>query len=644
MAYSAITSPHIYSNGYSFIPLRIEDTNASELESYKYIVNILYNKLTSTSNSVVNFNNNVYLKLNYATAHSYKRGEILFFDNSSDYLGTYTVMSVPTSTSVIIDLEVGVPISGTVETSNVIKYSLSPSPENDIKVDLSNTIKDFISQNLKDTNEIFEGPDTRFEYNLKCGYEGKALFQFDDNIFQSGAAGFVNTGLTATTQVDFQVGDQIIIQQDLFGWPYTDNFFSDGRVGLTGSTVNPFISSDVVTVTGQITHPSYNGTTGLFSSTSTSPFGANNIVLNKSWLGSTGVEGGIVYGIPTPEYNTTATITNIVYSAGTGVIITTDIAWAGNSPTIGGTIKHADGKIISNYNQLSLTGLNAFNSYVNHFDYSISDFDKYVIQTRANNLNYISTILDVEASGKRYRVEKDTKSWLLMHTLSGVSNAAVFQFYDSNGNILGNLRINNNTSNPEDFYIPIGVDQIIACTGKTEVIGNITGYSNNISYYHVNASFDNTMRSNRVYFYINEDCSMYEVYHLTWKDSRGSWISYPFKYVSQDTIDVDKKNYYQTPGNWSNNSFDFDSFDRGDRTFFARSRKKVLINSGWIKEFENDLIEDMMKSASVYLQLPDGTLVGCTIDNKSITLGKDLNEQIFQYQFTVIYSLDETRV
>jgi len=642
MAYSAITSPHTYMNGYSFVPLRINDTNSGDIENYKYVINILYNTLAPTGSTSVSFNNDVFTRLNYAEAHEYNRGDILFFnDSSNDYTNYYTVMSVPSSTAAIVDLTAGAPITGSVETSNVIKYKFSPSPDGDAKFDLSNTLKDFVSQNLHDVNAIYEGDKTRFEYSIVAGYEGKALFEFDDNIFQSGNAGFVATGLTAVTQVDFQVGDEIIIQQDLYEWPYFDNFFDSGRVGLTGSTPHYFNAADTVTVSGQITNPSYNGETTLFSTTATFPSGANNIVLNKSFLLSSPVEGGTVYGVITPEYNTTATITNITYSAGTGVVITTDIPWAGNSPAIGGTIKHADGRIITSFDELQITGMNVYNAFVNHFDYSITEFDKYVCQVRTPSANNIATIL---GGTSKFRIERGTKSWLLAHgdNLLGFPLSPRYTFYNSAGTLLSVSRLTN-TNGYDDFYFPVGLDQL---TGNLTTISgsDFSAITNSIDYYKVEVERLASVASNPVWFELNDDCSKFEVYHLTWKDAKGSWISYPFKYLSQDTIDVDRKNYYQTAGNWSNNSFDFDSFDRGDRTFFARSRRKVTINSGWIDEFENELIEDMVKSAAVYLQLPDGNLVGATIEEKTVTLGKNLNEQIWNYTFTVIYSLDEIRL
>lgn len=640
--FSAITVPHKYTYGYSAIPLRVKDSDASDIEQYKYVINILFNKLTVSSVQSAQLDGNVYTKVNFATAHNYKLGEVLFLNQISGYYTDYyTVMSIPSTTSIIINLEIGAALTGATTVANVLKYKLSPDPSGEAKLDLSNTIKDYVTENLLDAYEIYPASDTRFEYDLLIGYEGKALYEFSDNAFQSGLTGFVASGLTATTQVQFNIGDQIIIEQDLYSWPYTDNFSAGGgRVGFTGNTQHYFTASDTVTITGQITHPSYNGESGLYSTQSGTMPGASNIVLNKSWLGNSPTEPGIAYGVITPEYNTTATITNIVYSAGTGVIIITDIPWAGSSPQIGGTIKHSDGRLISSYNHLSITGLNAYNSYVNQLEYSISGFDPYVIQSRSSFMNNISTILN---DTDLYRIEASSKSFLLAHNYAlSYAVKPVYVWKDINENILGISYLTGATTT--DFYFPVGLDQVYQSTSRIDstplasILGSISTYSVGV------ASTAGSIRTNYVNFELNDDCSTYEIYHLMWKDALGSWLSYPFKYISQDSMDVDRKNYYRTAGNWDNGTFNYNSFDRGEKSFFVRSRDKIKLNSGWVNQSENFLIKDLMQSANVYVQDPNNILIACTIDNKEITFGKADSEQIFQYTIDIITSNNEIRL
>ena len=650
MAITGITAPHTYSAAYSAIPLRIADNDYDNFEQFKYVTNIIYDRVVINSLSPIVVSTNNYTLCTSTSNHNFVIGDsILFNDNSNSnfYTGYYIVVEIISNTQFIIDMPYALPLVNTAVASKVIKYTMPPDIDGDAKLNLANTIKDFCTENLIDTNEAFAAPDTKFSYNLMCGSEYIYQFEFNKYIDSSGFLAFINTGLTSTTSVKLQVGDSINIAQDLYAWPYNDNYFALGNVGFTGSTDSYYVSNAsffgpfTVNVTGQITNPNYNG----FAQTTTFPL--NAIVINKPWGGSSPIEPGIIYGTPFPQVNTTATITNIEYIGGTGVIITTDLIANDitllNDILISGKIKESSGEKTFNLNQYTLNNLKAYNARFNNFDYSITAMDKYVVQSRANNLNYISTILDIEASQKRYRIERNTKSWLLIHAVSGVANAAWYQFYNSNGSILGNLRIDNNSGNAEDFYVPVGIDQIIAATGKTETIGNITGYSDNIAYYHVNASFNNLMRSNRVYFELNDDCSSYELYHIMWKDSLGSWISMPFKYISRDNIEVERKNYYKSEGKWDNNSFGYDSYGRGEKNYYTRSRKSLILNSGWLEQFEVDLIEDLFESGDVYIQGPDNTLIAGKINSNKIELYKGDNNDMIQYQFEFIYSANNYR-
>jgi hypothetical protein len=136
---------------------------------------------------------------------------------------------------------------------------------------------------------------------------------------------------------------------------------------------------------------------------------------------------------------------------------------------------------------------------------------------------------------------------------------------------------------------------------------------------------------------------MYEVYQLMWKDKNGSFITYPFIYMSREFIESDKKTYYQQEGNWENNTFGYDDYGVGEKTFYQRSRESFTLNSGWLYEFERELIKDLMQSPSVYLQTPDNRLFNCHLDQPKVELFKNINEQLFSYTFNVRTSNNEFR-
>ena len=178
-----------------------------------------------------------------------------------------------------------------------------------------------------------------------------------------------------------------------------------------------------------------------------------------------------------------------------------------------------------------------------------------------------------------------------------------------------------------------------------DVTGTFSGYSGSVDNYRM-YMYDGpglTQRTNDISFYLNDDCSMYEIYHLMWKDKNGSYISYPFIYMSRKNVEADRKSYYKQEGNWGNNTFGYNDYDRGETTFYSQSKNSFILNSGWVKDYEAELMEDMMQSTDVYIQTPDNRLFPCMLNETELEIFKNINEQLFSYTFNVRIGYNEFR-
>lgn len=128
-----------------------------------------------------------------------------------------------------------------------------------------------------------------------------------------------------------------------------------------------------------------------------------------------------------------------------------------------------------------------------------------------------------------------------------------------------------------------------------------------------------------------------------WKDKYGSYVSYPFIYMSRKNVEADRKSYYKQEGNWGNNTFGYNDYDRGDTNFYTQSKNSYILNSGWLKDFEALLMEDMMQSTDVYIQTPDNRLFPCMLNETDLEIFKNINEQLFSYTFNVRIGYNEFR-
>lgn len=643
---TAYTEPHEFMAGYSTIPLRVYSSEVLTSEDYKYLINILYNNISVSAVTATSIqgDNNVYSLFTFATDHEFSIGDSVYFNsNNQGYDGIYYVKQIPSTSSVVTTMSLGVPVTGSTSLSNIIRYKMSPDLQLEAKVDLSNTIKDFVTQDLRDVSEIYEGDNTLFEYDILASDEKRYVFTFEDNLFISGSVAFHNTTFTSgdTANIPFEIGDSIVVNQNLAKWDFLDNFFHLGELAFTSTTVHNFRVGQQVEVTGQITEPYYNGPTTVSTVIDNYSFS-----VNKTFFTATPVEGGSVFGVPRPEYNTVGNIIDIYYDNTYGAVIVTDIGYTDATQPIGGTIKYAD-DILSTYTEkYNITGLTAYNAYLNRLDYSVNGFDSYVIQSRSASLNKFASILSIDST-KRYRVEQSTKGFLLSHSYqSNYAPDVLFGFFNSNGTGLSTMVLNNVSNNLKDFYVPYGIDQLLGSSNLTLISGShLSAITSNIAYYTVSASDGTTVRSQAITFELNDDCSRYELYQLMWKDRYGSWISYPFKYISENLTEFERKTFYQNEGNWdlTNNTFGFDSYDRGEKTYYSRSRDKMILNSGWVEEYENQLIKDLLSSSAVYVQTPDNKLIGCTIVNNDYKFFKKDSDYLFNYQLEIRLANNEYR-
>ena len=648
MGYSAITLPNQYMAAYSAIPLKLFDTEFDQVSQYKYIVNAVYDTVFATSATTAPYNGQVYTLLVTSTPHEYSVGDTIILNdapNNNLQTGYYNILAIPQPNQLIIDLFPTVLfVTFPIRLSKFYKWKLTPDLDGYGKLDMSNVMKDLVSQNLTgqtvDYALTYDGPDTKKCFGLLCGYESQYVFEFQDNIFATGGTvGFQNSTITSLSGTPFQVGQVIQIQQNPVAWGYTGITSVAGSTTYRSNQTHSFLAGQQIQVQGQTTLTSYNGFTTVFN-----PITNTSLTSPQTYVGSS-TTPGYIYGIPRPSYNTTATITGLYIDPTYGLVVQTNLAWAGSSVPITGQITYPGNQLTTVINQYTnYDAFCVFNAHVNRPDYTLSFFDKYVIQNIAFSGNNISTLLNTETC---YRIEPNTIGFLLVHSsTASLSDGMLYQFLNSAGSTLGAIRIAKSVSTQTDFYAPIGLQQI-AGSSYVNITGTFSSYSGQVDTY-VCYVYDipigtPVQRSNDICFKLNGDCSMYEIYHLMWKDQYGSFISYPFIYMSREYIESDKKTYYQQEGTWEYDTFGYDDYGVGEKTFYQRSRESYTLNSGWLYEFERDLIRDLMQSPSVYLQTPDNRLFNCHLDESKVEIFKNINEQLFSYTFNVRTSNNEFR-
>jgi hypothetical protein len=638
MSYSAITTPAPFMAGYSPVPIKLYDTDYNQYPNYKYVVNIAWDKRTITSDSAIVLNNNSYTKLTFSATHDFKVGDTVLLDNSINLdqnTGYYTVFDVLSSTSIAIDLIPSIPLGTPGSTlSKVIKYNLNPDIDGYGKTDLSGVLKDFVTYNFTGQSvnytQGFEGDNTRFCFDLYCGREFDYELNFTNSLSSGGTLGFYTTGITSVTATTFQVGDIVNVTQDLSTWPYTDNYFSSGSVGFTGSTIHPFLTGQSITITGQITNPSYNGISTILSKTN------NAFVINKPYGNASPVESGTAIGLARPTYDGVATITAIFIHATYGLVILTNKTY-GTATTylLPGSISLASGKKKQIPISFKLENFCVFNTHLTYDEFTMTEFNNNYVVSASSTNQRVSTVLDTT---NRYVVDYNGIGFLLVHnTTANTTAGLLFRFFDKNNTQLGSIRVNK-PAGALDYYIPYGINQLLNGT-YINVSGTFATYATQVVYYDVCAyemvAGTPTQRTKRQLFEVEQECSKYETYNLIWKDRFGSYINMLFDRVSRKNISTQRQSYYKQPASWEYNTYQLYDYERGETNYYNQTRNSYIVNSNWMKDFDTDRIESLMSSPQVFIQFPNGKIFGCMLTLEAVELYKQINEDLFQYQFEV---------
>ena len=658
--------PSTHTAAYSDIPLMISSTFSNK-DNFKYIINICYNDYTIYGISTTQYRHTIVSKITIP-GNTFKIGDKLFlFDN--DYNGYYIVLD-KSGNDIIIDLTMNKPFQGTGRICNYYNYKLPADPDGNCKVDLSNTIKDFVKSTIKDNHldenmiGIYDGSSTRFTYFIVFGEQYKYELKFKDNAFIGGNVAFVNNDYTDLTTVPFMIGDKINVTQDMAEWYYNDNYFDAGNVGFTSSGVHNFQVGDLINVNGQSTYTEYNGIKVVKRVPNNT-----SLVVDFPFLGNTGAQPGYIYGNPVEQYNGDFTIIDLYIDPILGLVLVTDGHYNESTQPIGGTITYLYDTIV---NTLTEDIEDNYGFKYNVFDARIDrkDFRKYGGYDKdlfKDNFTIfegfgMSTILDSNAMNtylnkvhKQNNIDLTTKSFILLH--SGTSNTDIsmkYMWYDKTGTLLGTSYLTSGLSK-KDIYVPIGVMQLYYNIDRVDSIGFslTTSYKNIKSYSVVPYSGVPTNELALPIKYVIECSPGIDDYTLIWKDSMGSFISYGFKHVANEGTDITKTTYYtdeaeyiKTGATWN---YDISNVSRGENVISTQARNKFKLTSGWVKDYENYLIEDLYKSTEVYLQLPatdvltPNELVPVVIETPNVEYGKSVNGQIFSYSPVVRVAYNDYR-
>jgi hypothetical protein len=648
-----VIEPNDLTAGYSTVPLKVTDTNIVDADKFRYefIINLVDNERTITDFAPLIWEGELAVQLQIGSNTNYSVGDEVLLDdlnNSGLYTGYYFVRGLQGSDRIIINLKPDLPFGvNSARLYKVIRWTFPPINKS-AQLDLRDVLKDKLSHNTYQAVSTLSGidyitiedgaqfaaPDTRYDYKLLIGkltqnvewnfsevYNGRT---YDSN--------FTNrVALKGSGVPPFQIGESINLELDQFIWPYLDNFFVTGNVGYTSSVPHWLTPGQQIQVAGQVTNPSYNGVNRVESVIT-----PTLIRTDRGWISNTPTEGGFITYEFRPNWNGQVRVTNVVQDSPNWVAIT-DINIAANDPlnfTNNPTLDYVEtgGKLVKTIPAIDPVVERSAPKWTYSFrvkdtDWTPNFIQQYVIDNQSPKR--FSTVVNHRAT-----ISKSAKAYLLTHINPVLSwnllTNIKYTTYDGSNTQLDEftLTISNHGN---DYYIPMGLSSVAG-----------TASLNDVAWYKIQGFDGTTARTQPIEFKI-KDCATYEEYNVIWKDAYGSWLSYPFTLINRKAQEANRQNYYKEEGVWDELQFNHFDFDRGETNYHTDIITRWSLNTDWVPEKDNYIIEDMFGSAEHFLQTPEGKVISINMESNEILYGSGDYDGVFQYNIIVKESKKEFR-
>lgn len=376
---------------------------------------------------------------------------------------------------------------------------------------------------------------------------------------------------------NIQIGEEF-----QYVWNFTDNFFSGGSVGFTGTTPHYKSVGDKILITQN-------------------PTGATN-----------------------QAYDGVHIVTGIVDAYG----LITDQTFGVPTPAEAGTI------IYSDYRKTIFTGLTGTSCYyITNGALSNESF---------RNYNYHEFNIDRTDQGRfltnvpdNYRFDLNSQAYVNAFATGATSFSRLIIKTDTGGT----YKINLTSSN----YLTLGVGPYNLNNSSLSFGSQPVLTTSNKRYSAYTENSSSGITSEVLVFDLYEKCTPYTQYQLAFMDRLGSFMSFNFDLASTQTINIERKEYKQLTGSYnpSTNSWGYNSYDRGRTIMNVGETTQYSLTSNWVTESEAEYLKELFTSPEAYHIDSNGIWIPIVIKDSSYTVKQRVKDKIFNITLQFEYAQRE---
>ena len=136
----------------------------------------------------------------------------------------------------------------------------------------------------------------------------------------------------------------------------------------------------------------------------------------------------------------------------------------------------------------------------------------------------------------------------------------------------------------------------------------------------------------------HQSCTRYDNVRLCWVNRLGSWDYMNFRGKSTESISIKNSDMESVVGNWdtaTEDTFNYNNWDKGKSTLFKTATRKLTINSDWLNEEEAIWLEELFTSDNVQILDDDPSVIyPVIVTDKAYTKKTSVNDKM-QIQYTI---------
>jgi hypothetical protein len=347
-----------------------------------------------------------------------------------------------------------------------------------------------------------------------------------------------------------KIGEEYMVE-----WPFVDTFFvSGGRVLVTGTTTNSFLTNDQVIIT------------------------QNNPALIPS-----------LEGLQT------------VYSAVTSQSFIVDVGFLSTSANTG-TVKYANGSKTIYRDLLTYSSQTAFNTAFKTNEWINYDSNDYLLSGASTTRKILTNI-----PNNFYCTP--TQDLFVNVAFRYGSDATQIRFQNDQGDLFFKTGGTINTIN-QYAVGPNNIGTLTLVSGTTTLVKSDTKYYD----FWLHNSGGNQM-CEKVRVYIDRKCGI-EDYEILFLDRKGSFSSFSFPLRSERTLTGNRTSYNQQIGGLVSGKWNYSNSDAGEITTNISVSEDIRLRTGYLTSEMSTYFSELVFSPVTFVKI-DGEYYSCVVETKS---------------------------